>query len=125
MTKKRILVVDDEPAMTSLARANLERTGLYEVRTENQAWATLAAAREFRPDLILLDVMMPGMLGSEVAAQLDADAELSKTKYVFLTCMVTRDEANLSHGEIGGHVFMAKPINVTDLCRIIEEQLQA
>jgi len=125
MAKKRILVVDDEPAMTRLARANLERTGLYEVRTENEGRATLDAAREFHPDLILLDVMMPGMLGSEVAAQLEADAELRHIKYVFLTSMVTQDEAKISHGEIGGHVFMAKPINVTDLCRIIEEQLLA
>ncbi len=124
MTKKRILVVDDEPAMTLLARANLERTGLYEVRTENLAWATLDAAREFHPDLILLDVMMPGMLGSEVAALLDADEDLCKIKYVFLTCMVTQDEAKTSQGDIGGNVFMAKPINMADLCRIIEEQLQ-
>src|SRR5450756_1130580 len=105
--KKRILVVDDEPAMTRMIKLNLEQTGRYEVRTENLGRMAIAAAREFRPDLILLDLMMPDMLGSDISAQLQADPELRAIKFVFLTAMVTKEEALRSSGQIGGQAFIA------------------
>jgi CheY-like chemotaxis protein len=107
-----------------MIKLNLEQTGRYEVRTENLGRKAIEAAREFRPDLILLDVMMPGMLGSEIAAQLEADPELRAIKFVFLTAMVTKEEAQRSFGEIGGHTFIAKPISADELCQVIEEQLR-
>jgi len=122
--KKRILVVDDEPAFTRMIKLNLEQTGRYEVRTENLGRKTIEAAREFRPDLILLDVMMPGMLGSEIAAQLQADPELRAIKFVFLTAVVTKEEALRSNSQIGGHTFLAKPISADDLCRVVEDHLR-
>ena len=122
--KKRILVVDDEPAITRMIKLNLEQTGRYEVRTENLGRNAIEAAREFRPDLILLDVMMPGLLGSEIAEQLQADPELRAIKFVFLTAVVTRGEELRSEGQIGGHTFVAKPISADDLCAVIEEHLQ-
>ena len=122
--KKRILVVDDEPALTRMIKLNLEQTERYEVRTENLGRKAIEAAREFRPDLILLDVMMPGMLGSEIAAQLEADPELRAIKFVFLTAVVTRDEELRSNSQIGGHTFIAKPISADDLCRVIEDHLR-
>lgn len=122
--KKRILVVDDEPAVTRMIKLNLEQTGLYEVRTENLGRRAIEAAREFRPDLILLDVMMPGILGSEIAAQLQADPELRATRFVFLTAVVTKDEELGSTGQIGGNNFIAKPISAEDLCRVVEDHLR-
>jgi CheY-like chemotaxis protein len=122
--KKRILVVDDEPALTRMIKLNLEQTERYEVRTENLGRKAIEAAREFRPDLIILDVMMPGMLGSEIAAQLEADPELRAIKFIFLTAMVTKEEAQRSFGQIGGHTFIAKPISADDLCQVIEDQLR-
>ena len=122
--KKRILVVDDEPAITRMVKLNLEQTGRYEVRTENLGRRAIEAAREFRPDLILLDVMMPGMLGSEIAAQLQADPELRAIKFVFLTAVVTKGEELRSKAQIGGHTFVAKPISADDLCRVIEDHLR-
>src|ERR1035437_2612818 len=116
--KKRILVVDDVPDMTLLIKRILEQTGRYEVRTENLGRRAIEAAREFRPDLILLDVMMPDMLGSEIAAQLQADPKLRAIKFVFLTAVVTKEEALKSVGQIGGHTFVAKPISADDLCQI-------
>lgn len=121
--KKRILVVDDESAITRMLKLILEQTGSYEVRTENLGQNAIASAREFRPDLMLLDVMMPGMLGSEIAEQLQADPELRTIKFVFLTAMVSKDEELKSAGQIGGHTFLAKPINADDLCRVVEEQI--
>lgn len=107
-----------------MIKLNLEQTGLYEVRTENLGRSAIAVVREFRPDLILLDVMMPGILGSEIAAQLQADPELRATKFVFLTAVVTKDEERGSTGQIGGNTFIAKPISAEDLCRVVEEHLR-
>ena len=121
--KKRILIVDDEPEITRLVKLILELTGPYEVCTENLGRRAIETARVFRPDLILLDVMMPGMLGSEIGAQLQADPELRAIKFVFLTALVTKDEELKSNGQIGGHTFIAKPISADDLCRVVEDYL--
>jgi CheY-like chemotaxis protein len=122
--KKRILMVDDEAALTRMVKLNLERTGNYEVHTENEGAKAIAAAREFKPDLIMLDVMMPGMNGDEIAAKLKEDPELSKIKFIFVTAIVTRDEAGQAGSEIGGNVFLAKPIKAEELIGTIERVLK-
>lgn len=101
----------------------LDQTGRYEVRTENLARKAIDAAREFRPDLILLDVMMPGMLGSEIGMRLQQDPELSAIKYIFLTALVTKDEEARSEGRIGGQHFVAKPISADNLRKVVERHL--
>jgi len=121
--KKRILVVDDEPALTRMVKLNLERTGNYEVRTENQGSMAIQAAREFKPDLILLDVMMPDMSGDEVSAQMKEDEELSKIKSVFMTAIVTKDETEAMGSNIGGNEFLAKPVKTDELIATIERVL--
>ncbi len=83
--KKRILLIDDEPGFTRLLKLNLEETGAYEVRQENMGADGLATAREFNPDLILLDVIMPDMNGGDIALQIEADKLLKNTPIVFLT----------------------------------------
>src|SRR5258706_15639749 len=85
MLPKKILVVDDEVTITRLLKLNLEKTGAYVVREENRGAKAYAAAREFKPDLILLDVMMPDLDGGEVAAQLQADPLMKGIPIIFLT----------------------------------------
>lgn len=121
--KKRILVVDDEPALTRMVKLNLERTGNYEVRTENQGSMAVQAAREFKPDLIFLDVMMPDMTGDEISAQLKEDEELSQIKFIFMTAIVTRDETESMGSNIGGNEFLAKPVKTDELLATIERVL--
>ena len=121
--KKRILVVDDEPALTRMVKLNLERTGNYEVRTENQGSKAVQAAREFKPDLIFLDVMMPDMTGDEVSAQLKEDEELSRIKFIFMTAIVTKDETESMGSNIGGNEFLAKPVKTDELLATIERVL--
>ena len=121
--KKRILVVDDEPGMTRMLRRNLESTGRYEVRTENSGDAALAAARDFHPDFILLDVMMPGVDGGEVAARLKEDKALANIPVVFLTAIVKQDETTPTGSNIGGCEYLAKPVKTEDLVACIERHL--
>ncbi|VAX13566.1 hypothetical protein MNBD_GAMMA24-1561 [hydrothermal vent metagenome] len=122
--KKRILVVDDEVALTRMVKMNLERSGDdYEVRTENQGVKVVAAVRDFWPDLIFLDVMMPDMSGDEVAQQLREDPVLAGIKIVFMTAIVTKEETSEMSGNIGGNEFLAKPVKTEELIATIERIL--
>lgn len=117
--KKRILLVDDDPDFTSLIKLNLEETGEYEVREENRPEHALAAARAFKPDLILLDMMMPNVRGGKVAAQLRGDEALRETPVMFLTAMLSREEAHST--KIGGYPSIAKPVSPEELVELIEK----
>ena len=120
---KRILVVDDEPAITRMVKLNLERTQNYEVLTENRSTNAIAAARQFKPDLILLDVMMPEMDGDEIASQLKQDEQLSSIKFVFMTAIVSKDDIETMGSNIGGNEFLAKPVKTEELIATIERVL--
>ena len=122
MTKK-ILVVDDEAVLTKMVKMNLERTGKYEVRTENEGGKALQTAREFRPDLVFMDVMMPDMSGDEVIAQFKEDPDLASIPYVFMTAIVTKAETDSMGSNIGGNEFLAKPVKTEELLATIERIL--
>lgn len=123
MNKKRILVVDDEKSITRLLKMNLELTGRFVVHEENSGTAALEAAKQFKPDLILLDVMMPDMPGGDVAATLKQDPELRKTPVVFLTAAVKKEELGAPDGKIGGRTYIAKPLNVQGVIGVIERTI--
>jgi len=124
MGKTKILVVDDEERFTKMVKLNLEQTGDYEIRTENLATNALNAAREFKPDLIILDIMMPDISGDVIAQQLLDDEELNDIKIVFLTALVTKGEIKAKGSEIAGRTFIAKPVKIDELITCIEEQLK-
>src|ERR1044071_8793192 len=123
MVPKKILIVDDEPTITRLLKLNLEKTGAYLVREENFGAKAHLAARDFKPDLILLDVMMPDMDGGDVAASIQGDPLLKSIPIVFLTAAVKKDELTGQGGMIGGFQYIAKPLDVTGVMEIIERQL--
>ncbi len=123
MRKTRILIVDDEVDFTYFVKLNLERTRRYKVREENSGLGALKAARDFRPDLILLDVIMPDVDGCEVAAELLADRLLKEIPFIFLTSMVTRTEAQRQDGILGGRAFIAKPVSAEQLIESIKRSL--
>ncbi len=118
--KKRILLVDDELAVTKALQRYLERTGRFDVRAENESAKALSTARAFRPHLILLDVFMPDMDGGEVAAHLAKDGALSGVPIVFLTGLVSSKEVDSIGKEIAGRPVLAKPVSAEDLLACIE-----
>ncbi len=125
MEKKRILLVDDNPDITRTISTILETTGKYEVLEINQGIDAVAAARIFRPDLALLDVMMPDMAGNEIAEQINADENLQHIKIVFLTGIVTAAEVKTgSVSDITGYPVLPKPVKVKTLLGFIEKSLQ-
>lgn len=120
--KRRVLIVDDDPDSTHLVKILLEKTGSYVVLEENDAEKAHQSARNFRPDAILMDIMMPKTDGSEVAVQIEADPELRSTPIIFLTALVTEPETKAGL-RIEGHRSLAKPINIPQLIDQIEESL--
>ncbi len=123
MDKKKILIIDDEEGFTKLVKLNLEETGEYAVRVENNSNNAFMAAKEFKPDLILLDIMMPGMDGGDVASELKSDNTLKGIPVVFLTAIIKEDEIDSQDGSVGGHPFIAKPISVEELIKCIEKNI--
>jgi CheY-like chemotaxis protein len=121
MAKKRILLVDDEKNFANLLKINLEEQGGYEVRVENWAEDALAAARDFKPDLVLLDLIMPRMPGGNVASLIDADPVLRGTPIVFLTAAVRKDLVAENEGIICEHPCIAKPASLDLIIQTIEK----
>ena len=120
---KRVLVVDDERTTTVLLKNRLEQTGRYEVRAENSGRGALVAAREFRPDLVILDVMMPEMGGNEVADEMRNDPRLADIPVIFLTSIVTKEDAGPDGGIIGGNRFIAKPVDPQKIIDYVDDLL--
>src|SRR5262249_34310128 len=123
--ERRILIVDDQRDSTHLVKILLEKIGRYCVLEENDAAKAYQSARDFRPDLILLDIIMPYKDGADVAAEIEADPGIQRTPIIFLTALVTEVEAAKPDFHIQGRQVVAKPVNISELIERIEENLPA
>jgi CheY-like chemotaxis protein len=112
---KKILIVDDEEVILKLLKAMLEKNGRYEVCTESRGLNAMSAIYSFKPDLILLDVMMPDMDGSELANQIRSDSQTAQIPIIFMTGLVTKEELKASGGMIGAYPYIAKPVTEDEL----------
>lgn len=98
-----------------MLKLNLEQTDDYEVMVENIPNKALRVAHEFQPDLILLDVLMPGMDGGELASHVQASPRLGRVPIVFLSAAATKAEVSAHHGVVGGLPFLAKPVDMPEV----------
>jgi DNA-binding response OmpR family regulator len=116
--KPRILIVDDEPGLVRLLALMLSlRYEVCSIYDATQAWE---AAVEFKPDLVLLDWVMPQMHGGDVARQIRSDSRLCDTRILFHSAVLSkRDE----HGGMAGFPAVAKPIGMHELVEAIEKQM--
>lgn len=107
--KRTVLIADDEPDILEIIQFNLNAQG-YEVFTANNGNQAVELARLHKPDLIILDVMMPGKTGFEVCRILRASKEFQHTVIIFLTAL--NDDATEIKGlETGGDDYINKPIS--------------
>ena len=119
MTK--VLVIDDEPPIRLLCRVNLEAEGIEVVEAGNGP-AGLQKAREEDPDVVLLDVMMPGLDGWRVAEELLGDEQTNEIPIIFLTARAEfRDRAKGL--DIGGVDYVTKPFNPLELAPLVRQLL--
>lgn len=121
MEPKRILIVDDESGFTHLLKLTLEKTKKFIVMEENDGTKAWLTAREFKPDMILLDIVMPKIDGGDVAAKIKSDPTLAKIPIVFLTAIVSDKES--TKREIGGFPFLAKPVSLDALIKCIDQHV--
>jgi PleD family two-component response regulator len=120
MVTKRILLVDQEPQITLLVRQTLEKTGKYSVRAEHTGELALEAARSFRPDLILVDLIAEGADGGFFTGEFHADAFLQDTPVVRLSSLRSGDAVD-SNGTLDGYSFSIAPVRIEELVRGVEE----
>ena len=117
----RVLVVEDEPDVLLLCRVNLEFEG-FEVVEASQGADALALARAHRPDVILLDVMMPRMGGWEVLRELKQDADLAAVPVVMLAARV-QDADQIRAWEEGAVDYLTKPFSPLALSQVLQDVL--
>jgi CheY-like chemotaxis protein len=121
MTKKRVLIVDDDLACARILKAGLERTGRYDVRVEGRAKEAVSAAREFGPDMVLLDVCMIDGDGGDVAFHMRNERQLQNVPIVFVTSIVSEEEAQNGNAVRGAFHFLAKPVRLERTIACIEK----
>jgi DNA-binding response OmpR family regulator len=120
MRRPRILIVDDEPGLVRLMTLILTNLDYYEVRSVLDAAQALEAVVKFKPDLVLLDWVMPHISGGDVAQQIRGDSRVCDTRILFLSAIMMRRDGR---GEMAGFPAIAKPIGMHELVEAIEEQL--
>src|SRR6202012_1169587 len=101
-----------------LLKLTLERTGRYIVQEQNDGTKAWLAARDFKPDLVFLDIVMPKIDGGDVAQQIRSDPMLANVPIVFLTAIVSQKETS---NEIGGFPFLAKPVSLDAITKCLVE----
>jgi DNA-binding response OmpR family regulator len=109
----RVLVADDDPVILRLIEVNLGLEG-FEVETADGGEDAIAKARDLAPDVILLDVMMPGMTGWEVAGRLKEDGATAGIPLVFLSAR-TQEEDRRKGEELGVAAYVSKPFDPVEL----------
>jgi DNA-binding response OmpR family regulator len=113
----KILVVDDEPEITEIIEAFLDNAG-YKVKVENTPNKAIELAKQLKPDLILLDIMMPGVDGYTICNRLKEDPDMANTPVIFLTGKDSKDDQGRSF-QAGGDMFIKKPFSCERLLEIV------
>ncbi|MDD5130510.1 MAG: response regulator [Candidatus Omnitrophica bacterium] len=120
----RILIVDDDEKMRWLYRDILLSEG-FDVLEAGSAESGLKMAIENIPDLILLDVMMPGKDGGQASADLSKNNRTKNIPIIFLTSIITEEEVKAHHGIVSGRPIIAKSTNRKEIIQRIKEILPA
>ncbi len=110
--KARVLTVDDDPRVTLLVQLCLQATGRYQVWMENRSMWALETARQVEPDLIILDLEMPGKDGGDLACELLSHPRLGVVPILFLSSHLTEEEVQQRSGSTRDVHFMAKPVDL-------------
>ncbi|MCH2115184.1 MAG: response regulator [Pirellulales bacterium] len=121
--RRKILVVDDDEDLVELICDALERNGRLEVRSVNNGFGAGMLIKEFRPDLIVLDVMLPDINGKEVCKLVRSETNMDDVRIICISGMVESDKIQELH-DAGANDFMKKPFDVDELinriCQLLE-----
>jgi len=119
---KKILIIDDEPDMLEILRFRLEKNG-YKIVTASSGEEGLVKAEKIKPDLILLDILLPGISGLEVVKKLKANKLTKKIPVIMVTALISQD-AMAKGLEHGAQYFISKPFDPADLLGEIKNAIK-
>jgi DNA-binding response OmpR family regulator len=119
---RSVLVVDDEPMARSMLRLILVRAG-FEVREAEDGKAALSEVDRSLPDLMILDIMMPGIDGFEVCERLRADENTNSLPIIMLSAKTDRESVKRGLN-LGANKYLTKPVGPDELTRHVREVLQ-
>jgi DNA-binding response OmpR family regulator len=122
MPKKKVSVVDDDPSLLELISAVLEQEG-YDIETYTNGEDFLNTLKTSKPDLVLLDMMMPGMSGREVCEKVREDPETKDVKIIFVTVAKFSETGKETLEKMNVQDYVTKPFDNTDLVNRIKKIL--
>jgi len=121
--KRKVLVVDDDEELVELLVDVFEKDGRFETKTANNGFDAGMLVKDFRPDLVVLDVMLPDINGKEVCQRVRSDSNLEAVKIICISGMVEEDKIN-DLRDAGANEFLHKPFTVDRLleraCELLE-----
>ncbi|MFO1063375.1 MAG: response regulator [Pirellulales bacterium] len=112
--KKKLLIVDDDQDLVELMSDAFERDGRFEIRTANNGFAAGMGVKEFRPDIVVLDVMLPDINGKEVCQRVRSDKTLDSVKIICISGMIEAEKVGDLRAA-GADDFLQKPFTVDRL----------
>ncbi len=121
--RKRVLVVDDDPLVVKILRSPLEREG-YDVSVASHGLEALKRVKEHRPDLIILDILMPLLDGFKVARLLKFDRRFKDIPIIVLTSRATEGERKMGE-QVGANEFLFKPFRPPYVLEVVKRYLDA
>lgn len=124
MYRKKILIIDDEENFCKLVKKNLEQTGEFEVYIATNGEDGIRLTKEIKPDLILLDVVMPEMDGADVISLIRNDKDIKDIPVVFLTAIVREEEAVSQASFTRGYSLLAKTVTLRELIMCIKKNVK-
>lgn len=118
---KKVMVVDNDVDITNMVENALKKSGGYTVIPVNESNKVIGLARKYQPDLMLLDVAMPGVQGPEIAMRMSHDRNLKKIPIIFISGMLDQQDTGKTGRKIGRYMCLAKPFQVDDLIACMEK----
>ncbi|MEW6051069.1 MAG: response regulator [Candidatus Zixiibacteriota bacterium] len=113
----RVLVIDDEPEITDIVETFLTEAG-YTVTVENSPRSAVAKAKQFKPEVVILDIMMPDVDGYQICQDMKQEPTLANVPIIFLTGKDRNDDMGRSF-KVGGDMFIKKPFSCERLLEIV------
>jgi len=123
MNKKKMLIIDDEENFLKITKLNLELTGKFEVMTLSTTKEIMSHFHNFKPDIILLDLLMPGIGGIEVCDMLNNDPAGKEVPILIVTAL-SKDSDKMGAYKKGAIDYLVKPIGIDELITKIEKAIQ-
>lgn len=121
---RKILIIDDDKDFCFFMKKNVERKGGFEVTICTESENAFKLIKESQPDIILIDIMMPGKSGIDIVSELKKSKQLKDIPRAFLSGIIKEDKLQNGDNMIGGEYCISKPIKVTELIDMVDELIK-